>query len=164
MQRENIYSPDVIIFQTKSHWFCFLPWLAVTLFLIVVIMSISIVSILNDSLASFSGAFYVFLFAAIGIFVCVFETICRIIYYITAEFSISSDGILLIRGRFFGKIIEDIPMSDIIAVNLLSYNKEFDCGTVVILTSSGRGYKLIGIKSPAALIDQVTQSSPRKIL
>lgn len=158
MQRENIYSPDGIIFQTKSHWFCFLPWLAVTLFLIVVIASISIGSILNDSLTLFSGAFYVLLFAVIGILVCVFETICRIIYYFTAEFSISSDGILLIRGRFFGKIIEDIPISNIIAVNLFSYNKEFDCGTVVILTSPGQRHKLIGIKCPAALIDQVTPS------
>lgn len=165
MQRENNSCTSVndeVIFQTKSHWLVFLPWLAVTLFLIAVIVLMSklmsINGILNDSLTSLSGYFFIFLFAVIGVIVTAFETICRVAYYITAEFSISPNGILLIRGRFFGKIFEDIPMSDIISVNLLSYNKELDCGTVVVLTSNGEGHKLIGIKSPAVFIDYVTKS------
>lgn len=143
-----------IVFQTKSHWFVFLPWLGVSLFLTAMAVML-IISILNNLLTLFPGIFIASFFATIGIIACAFESICRIALFVTAEYSVLSDGRLLIRGQFLGKIIEDIFLADIIAVNLLSYNKELDCGTVVIMTNDGKGHKLREIKSPEKFMDYI---------
>ena len=91
--------------------------MGVTLFLTAVVAVMLIIR-----LTLFPGIFIAFFFAIIGIIACAFETICRIALFVTAEYFVLSDGRLLIRGQFLGKIIEDIFLSDIIAVNLLSYN------------------------------------------
>lgn len=95
----------------------------------------------------------IFLLVFIAWAICTFETVCRIILFITAEYAIMPDGIVWIRGRFLGKINEDINISDVVSVNLRSFNQEENCGTVVILTKDGNIHELWKIKSPETFIE-----------
>ena len=97
----------------------------------------------------------IFLFVLIAWVVCAAETVCRIALFATSEYSVSSDGILLIRGWFLGKIIKDINLPDVISVTLSSFNQQENCGTVVISTCDGKKHKLRDIKSPEEFMNYI---------
>lgn len=146
------------LFRTRTHWFVFGLWLFIT----VIFSTVLILEYPWESQMSYSQIL-IFSFVLIAWAVCAIETVWRIILFVTAEYAVMPEGIIRCRGIFLGKINEDINISDVVSVNLRSFDQEEDCGIVVIMTRDGRRHKLREIKSPGTFIDYIMSTETRQV-
>ena len=124
------------LFCTKSHWLVFLPWMAAS-------VALCIGTIISLRL---SAVFSLLLF--ICFCGCFFETVCRLILFLTAEYAIYANGLYYEKASMLGKIADNIDLSRFMSVSIESFEPKLDCGTVIINTIDGKRFKLRDIKHP----------------
>lgn len=143
---KRLYTGYKQLFRTRTHWIVFVPWLSMTSVFIATVLFLERIIPWGPQMQV--ELLILYITATLLCTICVYETICRIILFITSSYVIMSNGINVNRAKFFGEITDDIESSHITAVRLESFNKKMNYGTIVIYTDDGKVRKLRTIKEP----------------
>lgn len=132
--------PECIIFQTKSHWMIFFPWLLSSVLCGLCLYLLS--TVLPGSWISVS----VLVLLGIACFILGFESVSRLILFFRGKYMVSSKAVIIEKASFFGQMIERQDVSDILGVAVTESSiKE---ATVTVLMKDGKVCKYMNLKNP----------------
>lgn len=139
------------VFRTKSHYIVFTPWCYATFSLILTML------LINASMDSPYDKGAVSMWFMLMLLPTLIIAIFRIILFLTAEYTIMSDRIIICKTEFFRKSTDIIDLQCITNIFLESFirGEGMNCGTVTIQTNDGKRHKLRCIKSPTDFIDAI---------